>query len=101
MLVQMLSGHIVDVFPDVADAIVRRGEGTKLADGGFVDTGDKTTVGDVLFGGVCAATTIEMAMIEPNTEQARIKYERTPKSRSYEVKTWLESLFKRNQASNQ
>ncbi len=106
MLVQMLSGHIVDVFPDVADAIVRRGEGTKLADGGFVKC-DGKTVGEIMFGnaenhgGVCATTGIEMAMLEPKTEQARIKYERTPKSRSDEVQTWLGSLFKRNQASNQ
>ena len=87
MLVQMLSGHIVDVFPDVADAIVRRGEGA--------------IINAENHGGVCATTAIEMAMIEPNTEQARIKYERTPKSRSDEVQTWLGSLFKRNQASNQ
>ena len=110
MLVQMLSGHIVDVFPDAADAVVARGEGKKvvpdwdentvMADGGIIECGN-TTVGDVLYGGVCATRGIEMAMIEPKTERARIKYERTPKSRSDEVKTWLESLFQRNRASNQ
>ena len=97
MLVQMLSGHIVDVFPDAADAVIARGEGKKV-----VPDWDENTVMRVEnHGGVCATTDIEMAMLEPKTERARIKYERTPKSRSDELKTWLESLFQRNRASNQ
>jgi hypothetical protein len=81
----MLSGEVVEVHDYVAEQMVLRGEAEKID----VQNVNATT------------QTIEMATLEPKTEQARIKYERTPKSRSDEVKTWLESLFKHNQAQSQ
>jgi len=84
-LVRMLSGEVVEVHDYVAEQMVLRGETEKI---------DVQNVN-------AATQAVEMATLEPKTEQARIKYERTPKSRSDEVKTWLESLFKHNQAQSQ
>lgn len=88
-LVRMLSGEVVEVHDYVAEQMILRGEAVALS----INAENQ--------GGVCATVGIELATLEPKTEQARIKYERTPKSRSDEVQTWLGSLFKRNQASNQ
>ena len=84
-LVRMLSGEVVEVHDYVAEQMVLRGEAEKV---------DVQNVN-------AATQAVEMATLEPKTEQARIKYERTPKSRSDEVKTWLESLFKHNQVQSQ
>ena len=86
-LVRMLSGEVVEVHDYVAEQMVLRGEAVRIDDDGQCSR--------------CVAVDIEMATLEPKTEQARIKYERTPKSRSDEVKTWLASLYKRNQSQSQ
>ena len=82
-LLRLLSGEFVEVHDFVAEGMILRGEAIKIDN-------------------CCTAPhSVETATLEPKTEQARIKYERTPKSRSDEVKTWLESLYKRNQSQSQ
>ena len=82
MLVRQLNGEIANVYDYVGEAMILRGEAERID-------------------GVKATVAIETATVEPTTEQAVLKYERTPKSRSEEVSKWLESLYRRNPKQSQ
>ncbi len=77
MLVRMLNGEYANVYDEVGEAMILRGEAKRI------DVANKSVA-------------VETTTLEPKMETAVLKFERTPKSRSEDVQQWLNTLFKRN-----